>query len=827
MGDRHLVDDKDLLSIPQKEGINELAGEFARSLAYGAIQGPVDGIAQLVDKSTGSNLLPSLHVIDHPEEKKFGTAQWHAQQIGGAIGMAVPLLAMHRIVTKFSGNMAEQCATSEASKLASNCFSSELRNSAITGALYGGILTPADAREDFASARLKSAATGGITFGAFSAGSFGVKALTSRIVPAVAETGAAKILSAMAAGIPAGALSAQTDSILHGRGNATHEEVLRSAYSFALVGGTLTYGHSLLPKPISAKSAEAAQTPGETKAALKQGDQAVIEATDTKLVPTRADQATNDAAQKCFDAFKRPPKSPPTEPILCGDNVARNALPVVETGTDQRLNDAVRITDPVLIKGVQSCFDAFKRPTKEPIAETGTNNSQAQFAQEQAESVVQSRSRQDSSANGIEPAELIDPNERRAAEKVDPIDEPISIEAQALLDRYQKALDEHKADSAVSINRQESSSSSKGVRLADVWVKNLPEDAFTIAGKDRSRYWQYISRKFESRAIWNEISQKRQAETFVQLERLLKPQEKEWTSSVKPLRLRQLARETLENVSNPYGIDQGDHPTCVLNSIENVIASNHPEKYARLVADLGLTGESYKNGVGLKLPERCMIPDTEAKQLTRKDNSRCYASQLTQYYLANLHWSEGGELPTGDFADAGTVVYQPVNAGRNRAGLYVDGKLLKTLGKQHGKEGSVYVPLEAPEISDNYIVPLFRKVVPRGQIKVIDHFAGIDKFTDDSGKRTVTTVSKPDDLEQALLTSKRGSVICGVRSEQLGGDNGWHAVVIRDFDADSGTVSLDNSWGRAAEHSGRKGQRNRLSIKDLFKLMEPPTEEAE
>lgn len=747
MGDRQSFwFDQDLLCPPKREGISEVAGDFTRSIVYGAIQGPVDGISQLVDKCTGSKLLPALHLVEHPDEQKFGTTRWHAQQLGGAIGMAAPLLLLHRSVSHFGAKQLGQCIASTTSE---NCLSSEIKNSITTGALYGALLIPSSEKEDFASARLKSAATSGITFGAFNLSSAGIRSLTSRLCPTLAETHAARIVSSSVAGIPAGIISAKTDAVLHGR-NANTEDLLTSAYSFAVVGGALSMGQSML----SRKADIANLSP-------KQADKT------EQVSYTPIDPVLNDQVQKLNDHFHRKPSNGASSPEPRTKEILRSDRVLDGTPVDSELSSQV-----------QKLYNHFHQKRADSLERT------APIAKE----------------------------------------DPISPEANKLLEKYHDAVKNQTSDIPESKARQACFDAAKRIRFSDVWLDMLPEDALRISGKDRMQYWQYLSRKFESRAELHDISPRRQAETFSQIERLLRPNEKTLKSELTPSRLRQLAREILENVANPNKIDQGSHPTCVLNSIESVMASNHPEKYARLVADLGLTGESYKNGIGIKLPERCMIPDKEAREVMRKDGERCFASQLTQYYLANLHWSQCTELPTGDFAEPGTVTYEPMNGRANRAAIYVDGEPLKITGTKHGKEGSVYIPVEAPEVLDNYIVPLFRQVVPRGQIKVIDHIDGIDKFTDHNGRRTVTTIKTADDLEQALLNSKRGSVICGVRSELLGGDNGWHATVIRDFDAEAGAVYVDNSWGQAAHHNGKRGQQYRLTINELFKLMEPAKE---
>jgi hypothetical protein len=353
------------------------------------------------------------------------------------------------------------------------------------------------------------------------------------------------------------------------------------------------------------------------------------------------------------------------------------------------------------------------------------------------------------------------------------------------------------------------------------WLNKVSDDYLS---NSESKHLRRVIQKFESRAERNDISHRQLNDTFQNLSRLLKGSDARHSIGVQPALCTKLLRETLENLAFPQRIDQGGHPTCVLNSIENIIASNHPEKYSRIIGDLALSGAHYYGEVGTKLPRRCLLPDAEAREEHRKDGSRSFASQLMQYYLANLHWSYGGELPDFSEAEPGTVKYQPIADGANKAALFVNGRIWKEASedKLGTSQSSAF---EAPNIQDNEVLPLFRKIVPRGKIQVIDHQNGINKWTDEYGRRTVQTVTSPEQLRKLLNDMSPNSTICGVRSERLGGDHGWHAVVLRDYDLSTDTVYLDNSWGKGHEHSGKRGEKSRISTERLFKLMTPPENE--
>lgn len=334
-----------------------------------------------------------------------------------------------------------------------------------------------------------------------------------------------------------------------------------------------------------------------------------------------------------------------------------------------------------------------------------------------------------------------------------------------------------------------------------------------------------LFRNFEQRANANNIAYAAQVETLKQIARLMEPSTE--TTSVNKALHPKIAREILENIAHPYYIDQGDHPSCVLNSIENLVASNHPDRYAKILADIAITGKSSHD---MQLPPKCLFPDKEAQSQIKQDGQRVFASQLFQYYLANLHWSGGGDLPDGNFAEPNSVSYEPIRRGSNTAALYVDGQLFREDGiNSRGRFAKISI--ETPQIEEWQIAPLFKKIIPRGNLTVVDHADSVESTTHE-GRKTVTAIKSVRELEKLLLQAAPNSVICGVRAEGLVGqtkvsqDAGWHSVVIRNYDPLSRTLYLDNSWGRAEEFSGRLGEKPRMRIEQLFRIMKPPSGEA-
>lgn len=243
-----LTNKHDLLE--QQNGVGE---ELLRSFCYSALQSPMSGAAQLIDHASadiagvfgcsGTSLLPKVQFMAAPKEAAFGTKEWHAQQVGSAAGLAADLIGVSLLMHRGPQvNDIEKIGKAEFSAFARK----EIGKGALTGALLGGVFTPVRSDENFWQARGSNALTQGLTFSALTAGSVGLKGLGQSLERQGRFGGKLlgnEILSNVLAGIPAGIVHANSDSVLHGKGLAGAKETAKSVYAFATVGGLLgTYG---------------------------------------------------------------------------------------------------------------------------------------------------------------------------------------------------------------------------------------------------------------------------------------------------------------------------------------------------------------------------------------------------------------------------------------------------------------------------------------------------------------------------------------------------------------------------------------------------------
>ncbi len=119
------------------------AESFVRAVLYTGIQTPINGAAQLFDRS-GENL-PNIQLINPPKEQGL------AANLGSAAASTAHVAAMLYLGHKIGGPVTDLSA-----------FAKRGAANATLGAAYGGLLTPVDSNGNFAQARIENAVAGGV-----------------------------------------------------------------------------------------------------------------------------------------------------------------------------------------------------------------------------------------------------------------------------------------------------------------------------------------------------------------------------------------------------------------------------------------------------------------------------------------------------------------------------------------------------------------------------------------------------------------------------------------------------------------------------------------
>ena len=213
--------------------------DFARATAYSALQQPVSGVAQLIDKTTNkTEHLKNVQFLEQCQEVKFGTARWHAQTAGSAAGTLLPFLVSLRMSKGILGRTAAQSHLAAETGLGIT-----LTEAACAGFINDSLFRPVDPNKNFVQERLLNGSIGALNFTVLTATGLGLNKLGDyRTLGLLKNPIAIGVLS----GVPAGALGANLESIKeHGR-IASGEETSKSIYQMSFAGGALGIKQKLL-----------------------------------------------------------------------------------------------------------------------------------------------------------------------------------------------------------------------------------------------------------------------------------------------------------------------------------------------------------------------------------------------------------------------------------------------------------------------------------------------------------------------------------------------------------------------------------------------------
>lgn len=294
----------------QRAGANavDLVGEAGYTALYQGLQAPVKSLGQIADKALNSaniktNIADAVDVMPAPEHEKFGTARWHAQQIGGGLGMIAPFVATKGLLAKSGLSFA---AKTEAGVLASSRLMSVanaglIADGAAAGFAYDFLLRPVEQQDmnKFWETRTKHGITGAATFGTLTAGSVGLRHLTRPLAGAIAEApGAVKVandvLHGALPGVPAGLVNADVNARLTQGRWATNQERFEGMYTMTFAGGALGGMHRIpgseVPLSEIAK-AYSSRRAGQTNLESMLAERAKTTTTDGKAPSTTGDGA--------------------------------------------------------------------------------------------------------------------------------------------------------------------------------------------------------------------------------------------------------------------------------------------------------------------------------------------------------------------------------------------------------------------------------------------------------------------------------------------------------------------------------------------------------
>lgn len=244
-----------------------------KSARYAAIQAPLTGVSQIIDRVAHTNLEESTSFFAPPEAAKFGSTQWYAQQIGGGAGMILPFMA---VAATTRGGLGKLGLTARAGMAAESGFAlnsartAAVAEQALNGFVFDFALRPSDSNsKNFWMDRTKHGITGAATFGTLTASSIGLKQM---IGVAPSATGILNVLkrdvaTGIVSGVPAGLVSSNSSSLLEKGEFAGWQKSGEDVVAMSVVGGVLSAAHMIPGRQLTVaeKAAASGKSDGVTR----------------------------------------------------------------------------------------------------------------------------------------------------------------------------------------------------------------------------------------------------------------------------------------------------------------------------------------------------------------------------------------------------------------------------------------------------------------------------------------------------------------------------------------------------------------------------------
>ena len=357
-------------------------------------------------------------------------------------------------------------------------------------------------------------------------------------------------------------------------------------------------------------------------------------------------------------------------------------------------------------------------------------------------------------------------------------------------------------------------------------------------------------------------------ESFDHVNRLIDGNSKSGLSEAQCIKL---GLQVADQIANPFEIDQGPYPTCNVTTVEVAMYAKHPEKAAKVVADLALNGETnLANGDLVKLDKGSLQPaNKDAVTAPKPENIRTHASQIFQLAAVNNfldhHNAEHGQdirlintgaetgNPADKLMDFSTNPPREITGGPGALKDFTceTGEVKDAQGRVQLDENlnpikhtALPIPgLNEPAVMgiaerfsnqkaemlisrDNTVqrVALYMGYGPEGITNVVnakqlgEHLAKAKA----EGRLPITISVHTaqgflrEQTQQSIDAANKAAGKPGGAGDEVSGSG--HVVSIVDYDPATGKVSIDNQWGKSRDKRGNEA----VTLDQAIAIMQAP-----
>lgn len=359
-------------------------------------------------------------------------------------------------------------------------------------------------------------------------------------------------------------------------------------------------------------------------------------------------------------------------------------------------------------------------------------------------------------------------------------------------------------------------------RVAHARLNDIMESRITDPA-ERARF-QANMEAFEQRARERNLPPDEVAKTYHQLETLL---EHEGNRPTTEAQRRVIASQVMDQAAHPTTVDQGDHSTCNVTTVESRLYTRNPAEAARLVTEVSTTGQfTARDGTVVRVPPDSIRPDHQAVHIPPPEGERSHASQIFQVTALNMYYQTEPYTYTDGrgrqhVVPPGGMSYEQ---HRQRPGDPNDaGERLIDTTRRPPRTIS-----RSPDITDDGIVRVNNRLTGEAGTDTVISHAG-NCYGDSTRVATVQNEEQLNDrIAQAARDGKLPIIVRVETSNQpwlrdsgngsAGGSGGAHVISITGYEAGPpARVQVDNQWGETTDYQGT----NTLSVHDLYLSMRP------